>query len=291
MFWHELADTLRRQLVAPERLVDYATRLIYILLIVTTAVLVWTVARRITRSVLRSERIRHARRPRTIISLVHSLAGYFILFIALVMCLRVLGVNYSAILAGAGVVGLAVGFGAQTLVKDVISGFFLLFEDLISVGDYITTNDIRGTVERVGLRACQVRSFDGTLFVIPNGELTRFGNQNRGFMRALVTVDLAYEQDPAVGMAKAREVAEQWFQDNPDRALEPPEVQGLLNLGESGVTVRIVAKVKPLEHWEAERELRLRLKQAFDSSRVEIPFARRVVYVRQQDGPGAGQTS
>lgn len=282
MFWHTLADTLRRQLLAPEKLADHATRLIYIVLIVAAAILGWAVIRRLARRVLRAERIRQARRPRTIMSLVYSLAGYIIMFVALVMCLRVLGVNYSAILAGAGVVGLAVGFGAQTLVRDVISGFFLLFEDLISVGDYITTTDIRGTVERVGLRACQVRGFDGTLFVIPNGELTRFGNQNRGFMRALVTVDLAYEQDPVVGMTRAREVAGQWFQDNPDRALEPPQVQGLLNLGESGMTIRIVAKVRPLEHWQAERDLRLRLKQAFDSANVEIPFARRVVYVRQE---------
>jgi small conductance mechanosensitive channel len=285
MFWRTFCDSLRSDLLAPEKLADYAVRSIYIVLVLAAAFLAWTLTRSLVRRMLRSDRLKQARRPRTLLSLVYSLAGYVILFVALIMCLRVLGVNYSAILAGAGVVGLAVGFGAQTLVRDIISGFFLLFEDLVSVGDFITTTDIQGTVERVGLRACQIRAFDGTLFVIPNGELNRFGNQNRGFMRALVKVDLAYEQDPAIGMARAADVAEQWFKENPLRALEPPQVQGLLNLGESGITIRIVAKVKPLEHWEAERDLRLRLKKAFDASNVEIPFARRVIYVRSEPEP------
>ncbi len=284
MFWHALSESLRRQFLEPERLAQYASRFINIVIIIVLAALVWNVVRRLARGLLKSERLRRTRRPRTVVSLVYSLAGYFILFFVSVLCLRVLGVDYTTILAGAGVVGLAVGFGAQTLVKDVISGFFLLFEDLVGVGDYITTSDIRGTVERVGLRACQVRGFDGTLYVIPNGELTRFGNQNRGFMRALVTVDLAYEQDPALGMAKAREVADAWYAENRPTALEPPEVHGLLSLGESGMTIRIVAKVQPLQHWEAERQLRLRLKQAFDTANVEIPFPRRVVYTRTDPG-------
>jgi len=130
-----------------------------------------------------------------------------------------------------------------------------------------------------------VRAFNGTLYVIPNGELTHFGNTNRGFMRALVTVDLAYEQDPAIGMARAKEVADAWYTENQQLALEPPEVRGLLSLGESGVRIRVTCKVRPMKHWDAEQQLRLRLKQAFDAANVEVPFPRRVVYVRSETEP------
>lgn len=200
------------------------------------------------------------------------------------MCLRVLGVDYTAILAGAGVVGLAVGFGAQTLIRDFISGFFLLLEDLVSVGDWIEVGGpggISGMVESVGLRITRVRGFDGMLHVIPNGELTRFGNANRGFMRALVAVDIAYEQDPARGMAIAEQVARKWTEERQDVVVEPPQVQGIVSFGESSIRIRVVVKVKPMEHWQAERELRNRLKAAFDSQGVEIPFPRRVVYSRE----------
>jgi small conductance mechanosensitive channel len=236
-------------------------------------------------------RLAHERRARTLVTIVRSVIGYAVLFVVLVMCLRVMGVDYAAILAGAGVVGLAVGFGAQTLIRDFISGFFLLLEDLVSVGDWIAVGDVSGSVEEVGLRITRVRAFDGTLHVIPNGELTRFGNLNRGFMRAVVAVDLAYEQDAASGMAKAREVADQWYKERTDVALEPPLVQGLLSFGESGVRIRVAVKVKPMQHWSAEQELRLRLKHAFDASGVDIPLPRREVYLhREADFDSAAPT-
>jgi small-conductance mechanosensitive channel len=106
-------------------------------------------------------------------------------------------------------------------------------------------------------------------------------------MRAIVTVDLAYEQDAERGMAAARQVADQWFSENQEIALEPPEVQGILAFGESGVTVRILAKVRPLKHWKTEMDLRAQLKKAFDLEGVEIPFARRVVYQRSEQPPAA----
>jgi len=277
MFWRELLAELRNKLITPEKLAVGFSRFIDIILILTGAVVLYLLARAITRRLRKATR---TRRASTYIGVIHSIIGYIILFIAIVLALRVFGVNYTAILAGAGVVGLAVGFGAQTLIRDFISGLFLLLEDLIGVGDYITVGDIEGTVEVVGLRVTKVRAFNGTQHVVPNGELTRFGNQNRGYMRAIVTLDLAYEQDAEKGMALARDVAEQWYKENSDAAIDPPAVAGLLKFGESGVQVRVSVKVKPGRQWEVEQQLRLRLKQAFDSSGTEISLPRRVVYVR-----------
>jgi len=146
-----------------------------------------------------------------------------------------------------------------------------------------------GTVEFIGVRRTLVRAFDGTLYTIPNGELTRFGNKNRDYMQAIVSVELAYEQDAEKGLAVAQKVADDWYSQRQDIALQRPEVHGLLAFGESGLTIRVVARVQPLKHWEAERELRNRLKKEFDSQEVEIPFARRVVYLRG-DGARTGET-
>ena len=285
MFWRELGDELRNKLITPEKLAVGFSRLIDVVLIVAGAVLLYLLSRAIARRVLK---VTHARRhTATYVNIVHSLIGYAIFFLTLVLILRVFGVNYTAILAGAGVMGLAVGFGAQTLIRDFISGFFLLLEDLIGVGDYITVGDIEGTVEVVGLRVTKVRAFDGTLHIVPNGELTRFGNRNRGYMRAIVSLDLAYEQDAEKGMLLAREVTEHWYKENTDAAIESPAVVGLLKFGEAGVQVRVSVKVKPGLQWAAEQQLRLRLKQAFDSAGTEIPFPRRVVYVRSaSENPG-----
>ncbi|MBN2464069.1 mechanosensitive ion channel family protein [candidate division WOR-3 bacterium] len=284
MFWHNLWNALREQFLTPEKLAQYLVKLGSIVLIIAALWLVGWIAKRLIKRLLRKGggllRERHAQ---TLLMVSRSLVRYVLFFVGLVMVLRVLGVDYGAILAGAGVAGLAIGFGAQTLVRDFLSGFFLLFEDVIGVGDIVTSGNIAGVVEYIGLRATHIRAFDGTLNVVPNGDLTTIGNWNRGWMRAIVTVDLAYEQDAERGMALAGQVAEQWFNDNQDIALEPPEVQGILSFGESGVTVRVLAKVQPLQHWKTERDLRTRLKKAFDIEGVEIPFARRVVYHRSEE--------
>jgi len=286
LFWRNLWDVLRQQFFAPEKLAQYVIKLGYIVLIVAVLWLAGWIATLVLKRLLRKGGgLLQKRHARTVLVVSRSLVRYVLFFVGLVMSLRVLGVDYGAILAGAGVVGLAIGFGAQTLVRDFITGFFLLFEDVVGVGDVITSGNVSGVVEYIGLRATHIRAFNGTLNVVPNGELTTIGNWNRDWMRAIVTVDLAYEQDAERGMALAGQVAEKWFDDNQDTALEPPEVQGILSFGESGVTVRVLAKVRPLQHWKAERDLRTRLKKAFDLEGVEIPFARRVVYQRSEQPP------
>jgi small conductance mechanosensitive channel len=221
-------------------------------------------------------------RANTLIPLLQSVSKYVIYFISGVMVLRELGVDTTAIIASAGVVGLAIGFGAQSLVKDVLSGAFLLFEGIISVGDSVTIGEHSGTVEVVGLRNIHLRKFSGELRVIPYGEVTSFGNFNKGYMRAIVEVGIAYEQDVERGMKALEEITNKWTEENKDIVLEPPIVQGVLSLGSSDVTLRIAIKVKPMTHWGAERELKRRIKDTFDKKGIEIPFPRQVVYLRRE---------
>ena len=221
-------------------------------------------------------------RANTLIPLLRSVSKYVIYFISGVMVLRELGVDTTAIIASAGVIGLAIGFGAQSLVKDVLSGAFLLFEGIISVGDSVTVGEHSGTVEVVGLRNIHLRKFSGELRVIPYGEVTSFGNFNKGYMRAIVEVGIAYEQDVERGMKALEEITNKWTEENKDIVLEPPIVQGVLSLGSSDVTLRIAIKVKPMTHWGAERELKRRIKDTFDKKGIEIPFPRQVVYLRRE---------
>jgi len=221
-------------------------------------------------------------RANTLIPLLQSISKYVIYFIAGVMVLRELGVDTTAIIASAGVVGLAIGFGAQSLVKDVLSGVFLLFEGIISVGDSVNIGEHSGTVEVIGLRNIHLRKYSGELRVIPYGEVASFGNFNKGYMRAIVKVGVAYEQDVEKGMKTLEEIANKWAQENKDIVLEPPVVQGILSLGSSEVTLRVSIKVKSMTHWGAERELKRRIKDTFDEKGIEIPFPRQVVYLKKE---------
>jgi small conductance mechanosensitive channel len=282
MVWQEFLKNLAEKFWSPERLAQYFSKFISVVIIIVISAIVYLVISKGLKKLFKKKLGEiEARRTRTIFPLINNLLKYVIFFIALIMVLHEIGIDYSAILAGAGIVGLAVGFGAQSLVKDIISGFFLLFEDTVSVGDVITIGDEGGIVESIGLRTTQYRDFSGLLRVIPNGKLTRFGNFNRGFMRAVVVVSLAYEQDAENGMAIALKTAKQWADENKEIVLEEPFVQGILDFQASGVTIRLVVKVRPQTQWNAEFELRRRIKKAFDDAGVEIPFERRVIYTKK----------
>jgi small conductance mechanosensitive channel len=222
-------------------------------------------------------------RANTLTPLLKGISKYVIYFIAGVMVLKELGVDTTAIIASAGVIGLAVGFGAQSLVKDVLSGAFLLFEGIISVGDSVNVGEHSGTVEVIGLRNIHLRKFSGELRVIPYGEVASFGNFNKGYMRAIVKVGVAYEQDVEKGMKALEEIADKWAEENKDIVLEAPIVQGVLSLGSSEVTLRVSIKVKPMTHWGAERELKRKIKDTFDKKGIEIPFPRQVVYLKKEE--------
>jgi moderate conductance mechanosensitive channel len=228
---------------------------------------------------------RKSRKSATLASVATAAIKTVVIVIGLLMAFDHLGLDIKALLAGAGVLGLAIGFGAQSLVKDVISGFFLIFDDAIGEGDIANVGgEATGVIEAVGLRMTKVRAFDGQLWYIQNGEIRKVGSFTRGWTRAVVSVGLAYEQDVAKGLRVLQEVGDAWAAENPDLVLEPPEAQGVMGLNNSDVGVRLVIKVVAPNHWAAERELRKRVKEAFDAAGVEIPFPRQVVYHRREDG-------
>ena len=273
---------------SPENIILWWGKLITIILILVVAKIALSVINKlIEKSLTPLKKSKNYKkkisRANTLIPLLQSISKYVIYFISGVMVLRELGVDTTAIIASAGVVGLAVGFGAQSLVKDVLSGAFLLFEGIISVGDSINVGEHSGTVEVIGLRNIHIRKFSGELRVIPYGEVASFGNFNKGYMRAIVEVGVAYEQDIEKGMKALEEISNKWTKENKNIVLEPPIVQGVLSLGSSDVTLRIAIKVKPMTHWGAERELKRRIKDTFDKKRIEIPFPRQVVYLRKED--------
>jgi len=263
-----------------------------IFVILAIALIVLRVVRRLTNEWM--ERVQDldvgdARRQRasTLGSLIRSTSQYVIWPIATIMVLSEVGLDVGALLATAGVAGLAIGFGAQTLVKDVISGVFLLFDDLIHVGDLVSIGGTVGTVESIGVRLIKVRTFNGELVMIPAGEIRTFGNKSMDWARVVVPVGLSYEQDVDDILPIMRQVAQEWADENRGILLEEePQVQGLMDFGDSSVTARVVIQVKPGEQFAAERELRRRLKRTFDQHNVEIPFPQRTVHAIDQDtGP------
>lgn len=244
----------------------------------------WIVARLGRRAVSKLlARSGNEARARTLTPIAQTLVGAAVLGVGFVVGLQQFGLDLTAVIAGAGVLGLAIGFGAQELVRDVISGFFLIFDGVVEAGDFVTGDQATGQVERIGIRMTQIRSFEGTLWYVPNGKLQTVGNYSRSWCRAVANVGLAYEQDTARGLEVLQRVGDAWAKEHPELCVEPPEAQGVLALADSSVNVRLVGKVKAAEHWPIEREWLERIKAEFDAEGIEIPFPRNVTYLRREE--------
>jgi moderate conductance mechanosensitive channel len=216
---------------------------------------------------------RRALRATTLGSLLKSIVTAVISVIVVVMALDILGYPIGPLLASAGIAGIALGFGAQNLVKDFLSGIFMLLEDQYGVGDVIDMGEATGTVEAVGLRVTRLRSVDGTVWYVRNGEVVRVGNSSHGWARTVLDVRIAYDEDIArVERLLADLVAE--FAADPEwepYVLEEPEVWGVENLAADSIVLRVVVKTQPLQQWKIARELRERIKRVFDAEGVQIP--------------------
>jgi small conductance mechanosensitive channel len=212
-------------------------------------------------------------RAETIGALLASATSFAVWVLAGLTALGTVGVNLGPLIAGAGIVGVAVGFGSQNLVRDVVSGIFMLLEDQYGVGDVIDAGAASGTVEGVGLRTTRLRDEAGTLWHLPNGEIRRVGNRSQGWSRALVDVEVAYSADLEDATATIRRVADELWHDDAwaPLLLGEPEVWGVEELGLSGVRVRLVVKTRPLEQWKVARELRGRIKAGFDREGIGVP--------------------
>ncbi|MDF2039520.1 mechanosensitive ion channel family protein [Bacillus sp. CMF12] len=230
----------------------------------------------------RKERISPGR-SKTLQSLAKNVFSYVLIFIFAVTILQIFGIKATAILAGAGVVGLAVGFGAQGLVSDVVTGFFILLERQIDVGDYVTTGSYSGIVEQIGLKTTQIRGFDGTLHYIPNREITSLSNHSRGNMRALVDIGISYDDNIDEAITVLQETCDKIAEEN-TAIVEGPNVIGVQTLGSSDVVLRIIAKTENMEQWAVERQLRKALKEALEANGIEIPFPHQVL-IQKQAGP------
>ncbi|HEV3048976.1 MAG TPA: mechanosensitive ion channel domain-containing protein [Longimicrobium sp.] len=226
-------------------------------------------------------------RTRTLLSLLRSV-GVVLIFVVLVfMILNALGVQLGPLLAGAGVLGLAVSFGAQSLVKDVISGLFMLFENQFGVGDVIRIEGVSGTVEKMTLRVVVLRDVHGAVHIVPNGQITKVSNLTRSWSRAVLDVAVSHSQDPDRVIAVLREVGEELYADAEWKPLLVEEVQvpGIENLTDTAVTIRVMAKTLPLKQWDVARELRRRIKLRFDRDGIEIPHATQTMYWGQGQKP------
>jgi small-conductance mechanosensitive channel len=221
------------------------------------------------------------RRGQTIAQLLRSVGRVVIIGIALLLTFNIF-IDIGPILAGAGILGLAVSFGAQSLVKDVISGFFILFENQFAIGDVIEVAGKSGVVEKMTLRVVVLRDGEGAMHVVPNGEIKVVSNKTRGWSRAVVDVGVAYDEDIDRALDIVRDEASQLAT---DRVWSPqldgaPEVLGIESLGDSSVVIRTLIRTQPGSQWGLAREFRRRIKNRFDRDGVEIPFPQRRVHVR-----------
>lgn len=213
----------------------------------------------------------------TLSGILKSVVKYTVYTIIVISALNVMNIPTAPLLATAGLGGLAIGFGAQSLVKDVFTGFFILFEDQYGVGDYITIGSMTGTVEDMGLRITKLRAFGGDLHIIPNGEIKTVTNHSRGSSLAIIDVGIDYETDADRAIAVLEATVEDYYKKNPDTLTKSPEVLGIVKFNESEAVIRTIAETLALKHWHVERELRKHILEAFKANNIDIPYPRRVI--------------
>lgn len=226
---------------------------------------------------------RKAQRVKTLGSLFHNVVNVAVIGGAAMVILATVGINLGPLLAGAGVAGVAVGFGAQSLVRDVISGVFILMEDQYGVGDVVDLGDATGTVEQVLLRVTKLRAVDGTLWFVRNGEIVRVGNMSQDYSKVVLDVAVAY----GTPVDRAKEILTKVAQDFATDAesghlvLEAPQLLGVQDITPESMRLRLVITTRPGEQWTASRLLREKIKIALDSAGIETPVPQQVMWMKQ----------
>lgn len=287
-------DLAALALTAGTSIARSGTRILLMLLAGYVAVRLLRIALRRLEDVLvrageRSELVAGATRKRvtTLTGLLLTLSIVVVWVVVGVICLDQLGLDVTPIVAGAGIIGLAVGFGAQNLVRDVISGFLLVLENQVRVGDVAVVNGTGGLVEAITFRTMVLRDLAGVVHVVPNGAITTLANMTKGWSGYVIDVGVAYKEDTDHVIDIMKEVAEDLRQDTRFAALilEPIEIFGVDDFKESEVTIKARLKTVPIQQWTVGREYRRRLKKAFDEHGIEIPFPHRSLYMGSTNGP------
>lgn len=255
------------------------TKLLMSALAIFLGVIAIRIGRRMIASIIRmrsQKGVHTVQQVSTIKSLATSVFNYIMYFIIVTVVLSILGVNVTSILAVAGVGGIAISFGAQTLVKDIISGMFIWMEGSITVGDVVSINDLSGVVESIAIRTTVVRDYNGNIYVIPNGDIRTITNMSRDFKRAIVDIRCPYEVDQA-RIVKILEEEMEIAGGEIDGLTSIPEVMSILSFDADAVVVRIAVQCPVGEHWRIERDLRTRVKARFDREGIVMPHYQKVV--------------
>ncbi len=233
---------------------------------------------------------RRVQRAQTMGSLLKSIVTGVVTAVIVTMMLSELGADIGPVIASAGIIGVALGFGAQSLVKDLLSGIFMIAEDQYGVGDVVDLGEASGTVEAVSLRITRLRDVNGTVWYVRNGEIIRVGNMSQNWARTVLDVSVGYSEDLVRVRRVLQDVAHDLWVDDDFEGLviEEPEVWGVEQLGVDGVTVRVTLKTAPMEQWAVAREMRERIKARFDHEGIEMPLPQRVVWHRERPGAATG---
>jgi len=253
----------------------------YIVVILVVARVVYGLLIYLLRRMLVDRKGKHLldeRKANTLFSLLRSVLFYVITFTVVLQTLtRIFNFNTGTLMASASVLGVALGFGSQSLVKDIIGGFFILFEDQFSVGELVQTGEFTGTIEETGIRTTHIRAWGGELHIIPNGSITAVTNFSRGKMLAKVEIQIPYDEDLDRAMGVMSEVCEEVSVEFGEKIIEAPTVQGVTQFGERNVVLRVIAFTKPDEQWSIERELRRRIHSAFLKKGIRTPQFQSVI--------------
>ena len=236
---------------------------------------------------------RAAMRTETVGAVLNSVSTFFVWVVAAFLVLGAAGLQLGPLLAGAGIAGVALGFGAQRMVQDFLAGVFVILEDQYGIGDIVDLRDsvgspgAMGVVESISLRTTRIRDVEGTVWHVPNGEIRTAGNKSQQWARSLLDIGVAYATDVAHANRVLKEVADELWRDPEFGSfiIEEPEVWGLERFDADQLTLRMVLKVQPAKQWAINRELRRRIKEAFDREGIEIPFPQRTVWMRSGDSP------
>lgn len=269
--------------ITPELMNYYLGVLVKIVIIVVLSKLVISVANRFIAKVYKlSPKFKmDERKANTLSGITKSIIKYTVYAVMGASILSVLNILTKPVLAAAGLGGIAIGFGAQSLVKDVFTGFFILFEDQYSVGDYITISGMTGTVDELGLRITKIKAFNGDLHIIPNGEIKTVTNHSRNNSLAIIDIGITYEEDEEKALGLIKKVAEKYYCENEDKVTDKPETLGIVKFDETGIVIRTVMKTVPLTHWQVERDVRRKIIQVFKENNIELPYPKRVYINRE----------
>jgi len=237
--------------------------------------------------------MRSVQRTRTLGSVLNNTSTWVIVIVVSILVLTELGFSVTALVASAGILGAALGFGAQSIIKDVLNGLFMVFEDQLGVGDVVDRGTAEGVVERVGIRITEIRDVSGTLWFVRNGEILRVGNKTQDWSRVILDLPVPYDsniddiQNLLLESAQEFAASPQWRR----KIMEDPEVWGVQSLSAEAVTLRLVVKVRAGEQWTAERALYRALKDSLDKRQVDIPALNRMVVDNSERSRGPGRST